>query len=128
MVTARAAIVCPCAARVAELERLFAVQGVELARLTVLVEARAALSRSDCARLTTLLPMIAGALGSSPFLVRELYVHESPDLRLGLIGIGAKALGRMLRRASGVSLAGHVVERVDREAGSTLWRVLAVVP
>ncbi len=102
----------------------------EVVRVRQLVEAgrvESRLSRADQARLAAILPVAAGAVGSAPFLVRELLRLESAGLRLVLAGVSGKALGRLLRRGEGQPVAGLVVEQVGVEAGSTLWKVSKVL-
>ena len=108
------------------LDTLFA----ELRIIRQLVEARGAavrLSRSDRAMLEGLLPAIVGAVGSAPFLARELLDAPAPGLRLVLCDMSARRLGRLFRRGEGVPLGGYVVERLSHEGGAVVWRVCTVV-
>jgi hypothetical protein len=82
------------------------------------------LCRADLARLGRLLPAIGGALGSAVFLARDLFEHESAALRLVLRGLNAKRVGRLLQRAEGQVVNGHLVERAGVELNTALWRVL----
>jgi hypothetical protein len=79
------------------------------------------LSRVDHARLARLLPAVAGALGSELFTVAEL---TAPAVQLVVDGLTPRQVGRLLRRAVGVSIDGLVVERVGHENHSTLWRIV----
>jgi hypothetical protein len=85
------------------------------------------LSRADRDRLARILPVVAGAVGSAPFLARELLEHPSAGLGLVLAGSSSRSLGRLLRRAEGQPVAGYVVEQVGIEAGAKLWSVSKVV-
>lgn len=85
------------------------------------------LCRADLARLTRLLPAIAGALGSEDFTSRDLVEHAAPGLQLVLRGLSAKQVGRLLARAAGVEVGGWVVERRGLEINVGLWRVVAAV-
>jgi hypothetical protein len=84
------------------------------------------LSREDRARLARLLPAIAGALGSEPFLARDLFEHAAPAVRLVRRGLTPRRIGRLFRRAAGEAVAGYLVEAVDVELGAVLWRVVQV--
>ena len=91
------------------------------------------LRRADRARLARLLPAIAGALGSEPFTVAELFEHAA--VRLVLDGSsenrsepGRRAqVGRLLERAIGLPVDGYVVARVGTELHRRLWTVTAAV-
>ena len=85
------------------------------------------LSRADHVRLAALLPVIAGAVGSAPFLARELLEHPSAGLGLVLAGSSSRSLGRLLRRAEGQPVAGFVVQQVGQESGAKLRSVSKVV-
>lgn len=87
----------------------------------------ATLSRADCAVLSRLLPAIGGALGSEPFLARDLFDHESAALRLVLSGLNAKRIGRLFQRGDGQAIDGYLVERAGDELHTTLWRVVEVL-
>lgn len=84
------------------------------------------LTRADRVMLAKLLPVIGGALGSDPFLARDLYEHESAGLRLVLRGLTAQRLGKLFQRAEGQVIDRYVVERAGDELHTTLWRVLEV--
>ena len=83
------------------------------------------LTRQDQDKLGKLLPVIAGLRGSELFLTSELVESSAPAVRLVCQGT-ARELGKLLRRAAGIPVGGYLVERVAREAGATLWRVLEV--
>ena len=83
----------------------------------------AALSRRDRQQLETLLPAIAGARGSDPFTVADLLEHRAVRLVLG--ALDARAVGRLLHRATGTSVDGYVVERVGAELNRVVWRIVA---
>ena len=83
-----------------------------------------ALSRTDRENLTKLLPAIVGALGSELFLVRDLFQSDAPALRLVLADWNALRLGRLLRRAEGHAIDGHMVQCEGHELGAALWRVV----
>lgn len=82
------------------------------------------LTRADRALLARLLPAAGGAIGSVPFLVRELFEDDSAALHLVLRGLNAKGIGRLLRRAAGQAIDGYLVEEVGAELNTTLWRVV----
>jgi hypothetical protein len=82
------------------------------------------LSRADLALLGRLLPAIGGALGSEPFLARDLFA--SAAVRLVLSGLNTRQIGRLLRRAEGHTIDGYLIERVTVELGAILWRVVQV--
>lgn len=84
------------------------------------------LSRADRARLGHLLPAIGGALGSEPFLARDLFEHDAAGLRLVRRGLTAKRIGRLFQRAEGQVIDGYVIERAGDELHTTLWRVMEV--
>jgi hypothetical protein len=95
----------------------------------VLAQARsprpATLSRADRDRLARLLPAIAGAIGSdNEQTAAELL--EIPAVRL-VVDLDAAALGRLLRRATGIPIAGYVVTRGTTELQRVLWTVRATV-
>lgn len=100
-----------------------------LARLEALLsESRAArVSRDDCQRLARLLPAVAGAWGSRLFSSGELVAAQEPALRLVVGPMGAKTIGRLLRRGEGLSLGGFAVERAGVEGHATVWRVVRSV-
>ncbi len=84
------------------------------------------LSRMDVARLSRLLPVIGAVHGSELFTSAEVIEADAPGLRLVTAGLTPRRLGRLLRRAAGVPVAGYAVERVAVEAGACLWRALLV--
>jgi hypothetical protein len=86
---------------------------------------RRVLSRTDCAYLSKLLPVIAGAI-NEPFLTRDLFVSDSAALQFVLQGWTAIRIGRLFQRAEGHTIDGYVVERDGTELHATLWRVLQV--
>lgn len=83
------------------------------------------LNRADRDALARLLPAIAGTLGSDLFTARELIEHSAPALRLVCVGLSARQLGKLLRRAHGQPVGGYVVSSDGLEVGAVLWRVLA---
>jgi hypothetical protein len=83
---------------------------------------RSVLTRADLGLLGRLLPAIAGALGSEPFLARDLF--ESAAVRLVVSGLNTRQVGRLLRRAEGHAIDGYLIERVTVELGAILWRVV----
>jgi hypothetical protein len=85
------------------------------------------LSRADREQLSRLLPVIATTQGSELFTTAEVLTEPSPALALVLDGISARALGRLLRRAVGVSVDGLLVQADGSEAHRTLWRVVQVL-
>jgi hypothetical protein len=85
------------------------------------------LSREDRPILAKLLPAIAGALGSEPFLARDLFVSNSAGLRLVLSESNSKRIGRLFGRAAGEAIGGYLVEDTGAmELNSILWRVVEV--
>ena len=99
------------------------------ARVRALEEVRgSALARNDRDRLARLLPVWAAVFGSTAVTSREVITHPNAGLHLVLDGIGARALGKLARRARGVPVAGGLLlARVGTEAGAALWSVRAVV-
>jgi len=85
----------------------------------------ARLTHGDRARLTALLPAIAGALGSDWFTAREILESDAPAVRVVRGALTARQIGRLLQRAEAATVEGYVVERGGFEVGATLWRVLA---
>lgn len=85
---------------------------------------------ADRDTLELLLPAIAAAAGDTLWTVGELVAHarihgEAPrrlQEALSTVG-GTKTVGKLLRRAVGVSVGGFVVERVGDDRGGALWRV-----
>jgi hypothetical protein len=91
------------------------------------VSASSTLSRTDHARLSRLLPAIAGAFGSERFTARDCLDQDAPPaIRIVMRGLNARRLGRLLQRGEGQVIAGYVVERTGLELGVVLWRVLQV--
>ena len=91
--------------------------------------APARLGDADRELLEALLPATFDAADGALFNVGELYRHArlplAADLRAALAPIGgAQRLGKLLRRAIGVPVAGFIVERVGEDRGSALWKVL----
>jgi hypothetical protein len=87
------------------------------------------LSVDDRSRLLAALPIIAGLLGSAPWVVRELLaVAAEPrglSLHAALGALNAKQLGKLFLRAHGEPIGSYVVERVcDSGRDGALWRVL----
>jgi hypothetical protein len=110
------------------LEKLEAEHASFAQRLAVLEARRApaALSRRDRAYLRRLLPAIAGVRGSEKFLVRDLFEDSAKALRIVLTGRNARRVGRLLRRADAIPLAGFVVLRAGTELHTALWQVRQV--
>ena len=81
-----------------------------------------ALTRPDLAILRKLLPAIGGALGSEPFASRDLCT--TPATRVVLRDLNVKQIGRLLARAEGIPIDGHVLEPAGVEINVRLWRVL----
>lgn len=85
----------------------------------------------DVEALAELLPAIAASIGDTDFVVAELLAHAEVDERLksainsavGHKRSPARALGRLLRRAQGVSFGPLVVQRVGPLRVGVLWRV-----
>jgi hypothetical protein len=102
--------------------------GCELRAIRVAIERQrpTSLSRRDLERLERLLPAWAGNRGSEAVLVRELLEAHAIRLVLG-DDTTARALGKLLAAAAGVSIAGYVVNRVGSEDGAALWTVAEVV-
>lgn len=88
-----------------------------------IVAGRPRLSRADLDVLRRLLPAIAAAIGSEPFLASELEEHAGP--RIASAGLSARQIGRLLKRATGIAVDGFQVERLAVEAGAVVWRVVA---
>lgn len=82
------------------------------------------LRRGDRAQLEKILPAVAGAIGSTEFLARELPAHASAAVRLVVRGLSVKALGRLLARAEGVPIDGFVVQRVGVEVNVAIWKIV----
>jgi hypothetical protein len=98
--------------------------------IKALLEGRRAgggLSRADKAQLEALLPVVAGVFGSKSFLIKELLQTDAAGLKLVLGSSSAKALGRLLRRGEGHTVAGLVVERLGQEGGTAIWKISKVV-
>lgn len=87
------------------------------------LDGRPALARGDVERLQRLLPAVAAALGSEPFLASELSEHAGP--RIASAGMSPRQIGRLLRRSMGTVVGGLMVERLAVEAGACVWRVVA---
>ena len=85
------------------------------------------LCRADRARLSALLPALAGVVGSDVFRAGEVVGSNHPGLRLVLGDATARSLGRLLRRGEGVPVNGHLVQQVGVEAHAALWSVVQVV-
>ena len=80
------------------------------------------LTRADRAVLARLLPAVAGALGSEPFASRDLCT--TPATRVVLRDLNVRQIGRLLARAEGIPIDGHVLEPAGVEINVRLWRVL----
>jgi glutathione S-transferase len=87
----------------------------------------ASLSRADRDRLARLLPAVAGAFGSEPYVVNELPDAVAVRVVLDELGLTAKQLGRLFHRGVGLPIGRLVVERAGVELHRTLWRVVGVV-
>lgn len=85
---------------------------------------RRSLSRADHARLSRLLPAIAGVFGSDEFAVNELPEHAA--ISLVLDGLTTVRVGCLLRRAAGVPVDGYVIVPGSFELHRRLWAVRAV--
>ena len=83
-------------------------------------------SRSQRELLEKVMPVVAGAKGSTWFVVAELFTDASPALCLVLFGVSRRSLGKALARAAdtGEVIGGFVVERAAPEAGAVVWRVM----
>lgn len=79
---------------------------------------------ADLELLQRLLPAWAGRLGSQPVLVAELRTRR--DLAGVLGSLSARSLGCLLSRAAAdrVTVQGYRVQRVTREHGAAVWRVV----
>ena len=93
-----------------------------LARIERWVKPRRCTPR-DRERLALVLPVIAGRRGSEPFLVAE--IMSDPALRK-VAGGSAGSLGILLSRAchDRATVAQLLVERMPKEHGARLWRVV----
>jgi hypothetical protein len=97
----------------------------EVAEIRALLRPRRC-SSADIETLGRLLPAIGGKFGSDFFTTKGiLSVAAIREVTRKSIG----AVGALLSRASAdaLSIAGLIVERVGREHGSTVWRVLQVI-
>jgi hypothetical protein len=108
------------AALVADVAVLKAAEAARVQRQQV-----AGLRRGDAAALVKILPAIAGAWGSEPFLSEHL--ADTAGLRIVLAGRSPKKIGRLLARAEGVPLAGYVVEADGKDGNRRRWRVRGVL-
>lgn len=102
-------------------------------------ERSVALSKTDRAALETLAPAIAAAVGSITYVwtARELValavaraIKADSALLLAIEsasgpidGGTARRIGRLLRRADGITLAGHRIDRVGDARDGALWIV-----
>ena len=84
------------------------------------------LTREDRERLARLLPAIGGALGSEPFLARDLFETNKDGLRVVLRGLTTIRIGLLLQRAEGQPVDGYLIERAGVELHTGLWRVVQV--
>lgn len=82
------------------------------------------LRRADREALARILPALAGSVGSECFLASEAVASKNPALVLVLAGMNARRLRRLLRRADGVEVCGHVARARGMEGGAVLWSVL----
>lgn len=82
------------------------------------------LTRADRTALARLLPAVGGVFGSDLFMVRELFESTAAAVRLVLEGCNPKQVGRLLRRAEGVPIAGLMVQRDGSELHAALWRIV----
>ncbi|HXG54018.1 MAG TPA: hypothetical protein VNJ03_01445 [Vicinamibacterales bacterium] len=97
----------------------------ELRALRALLEgSRKPLRRADGDRLARILPAVAGALGSHPFAVRDLFDDDSPALALVLTGMTTKSIAQLFSRGADQVIDGYVVQRAHRELNAQLWRVV----
>lgn len=89
--------------------------------------ARGILSRSDRARLSRLLPAIAGAYGSERFTARDLFEADAaPAVRLVVRGLNPRRVGRLFQRADQQAVDGYLVQRDGVELHAVLWRIQRV--
>jgi hypothetical protein len=97
----------------------------ELMAIRALLEdrRRPPLSREDRDRLATILPAIAGALGSESFASRDLTTNAG--VRVALRGLSIKQVGKLLSRGAGIPINGLMIERAGHEINVNLWRILA---
>jgi len=110
------------------LARLAAVE----ARIAVLEQAEAArrrptLARGDRDHLRRIVPALAGAYGSDPWLGAEAVHH--PMLAVLIGGWTAARLGKLLARfvKAGGAIDGYLVEAIGREGNAVLWHVLKIL-
>lgn len=80
---------------------------------------------------TALVAAIGATVGDAIFTAAELLTHADLDAELlaALVAANATAtrqLGKIMQRVSGHDLGGLQIERVARERGGTLWRVVQV--
>ena len=88
---------------------------------------RRELSRADRDRLSHLLPAIAATKGSEEFVVSELAGHAPLRLVVDRLQLTTVQVGQLFDRATGVPVAGYVVERRQFELHRRLWRVVKTV-
>lgn len=96
----------------------------KLDEILKLLTRQRALSREDLRALARMLPAIGGALGSEPFLARDLIASDNRSVRLVVQGYSSKRLGKLFMRAAGQQVDGYVVEEAGEELRVVLWRVL----
>lgn len=96
---------------------------------------RRRLNRDDEARALLMVPALAAAVGSRCFTVAELCQLAATDLPgagavrraiVGAVGLDAgagKRLGHLLRRLSGIAIAGVTIERIGDESSGAVWCV-----
>jgi hypothetical protein len=100
------------------------------AKLDVLLaRQRRPLTRADRVILGRLLPAIAGALGSEPFVTRDLFDGEMPALRLVTRGLTPRQAGRLFGRAERrrQAIDGYIVQRDGSELHAALWRIVRAI-
>ncbi len=99
------------------------------AKVDTLLERTGELAQRDRERLAPLLPAVFTLLGDKVWTVAILVHLAAADDALAaalapFLG-GLRGLGKLLRRAQGISIGGYVVERVGDDRGGALWRVSA---
>jgi hypothetical protein len=99
-------------------------QEIRLLRQAVERGQRSPIKPGDREALRRLLPAIGGALGDEHFLAAEIETHTSPAIQVARRNLNAKQLGRLFKRASGVSVEGFMVSAQSEESGAILWQVL----
>jgi hypothetical protein len=100
---------------------------LRLLNQTIAGRRRRRLSEPDRAALVRLLPVVADVVGTRCFSVAELHEHAqtivtADALRDALASIGsARHVGKLLRRAIDVDIAGVCVRRVGSDNSGATW-------